>query len=74
MISEKLVTLWMISGHLLAILRKENEPMDPKRVGEESDALLHDLYEVYLPPRDMYEVYFPPREEEMYYELFDWSE
>jgi hypothetical protein len=38
--------------------------MDPFRIPEESDQLLHDLYEVY----------FPPRDEEMYQDLMDWSE
>jgi len=38
--------------------------LDPNRYPEPSDALLHDLYETY----------FPPKDEEMYYELMDWSE
>ncbi|MFY0545072.1 hypothetical protein [Brevibacillus sp. H7] len=37
---------------------------DPNRLPEPPDALLHDLYELY----------FPPRDEEMYLPPIDWSE
>lgn len=53
-------------------IKKEAKYLNSDRYQAPPDALLHDLYEIYFPPRDeeMYQLYFPSQEEIL--GLSDW--